>query len=144
VDNAIWKSLIPHQGAMALLDSVVGYDEERIECTSASHRSAENPLRSAGQLHALHLCEYGAQAMAVHGALLAHAAGARAKPGFLVSLRGVKLDIERIDDLPGDLRVTAEKLIDSGASWQYAFRVEHAGRLLAEGRAAVIVAGDKP
>ena len=32
----------------------------------------------------------------------------------------------------------ALKLLDSGASWQYEFRVEHQGRLLAEGRAAVI------
>ena len=32
----------------------------------------------------------------------------------------------------------AEKLIDSAGSFQYAFRVEHAGVLLVEGRAAVM------
>ena len=44
----------------------------------------------------------------------------------------------RVDDLPGMLDVHAVKLLDGGSSWQYEFRVEHEGRLLAEGRAAVI------
>ena len=64
------------------------------------------------------------------------------RPGLLVSLRAVKLHVASVDDLRGDLDVHAEKLLDAGASWQYAFRVEHDGRLLAEGRAAVVqVAG---
>jgi hypothetical protein len=55
-------------------------------------------------------------------------------------LRAVKLHVARIDDLPGDLDVHAEKLLGAGGSWQYAFRVEHAGLVLAEGRAAVVQA----
>lgn len=133
-----WEQLIPHRGAMSLLDAVLDWDDECIHLTAISHARADNPLRSEGLLRALHLCEYGAQAMAVHGGLLAQREGRVAAPGFLVSLRGVRLHVERIDDLPGPLDVRAIKLLDGGASWQYEFRVEHRGCLLAEGRAAVI------
>ena len=67
-------------------------------------------------------------------------AGAKAEPGFLVSLRAVELTVDRIDDLPGSLDVHAERLFGGEGSWQYAFRVEHAGVTLASGRAAVIAA----
>ncbi|MGH8123282.1 MAG: phosphotransferase [Rudaea sp.] len=133
-----WQDLIPHHGAMRLLDRVIDWDDTRIHLTAESHRSVDNPLRSGGQLRAVHLCEYGAQAMAVHGGLLARRDGAVAAPGLLVSLRMVQLHVSRIDDLPAALNVHAEKLLAGDTSWQYAFRIEHAGRRLAAGRAAVV------
>ena len=136
--DADWRQLIPHRGAMCLLDAVVAFDDTRIHLTTASHRRADNPRRSDGVLRAVHLCEYGAQAMAVHGGLLAQRAGAVAAPGPLVSLRGVRLFSTRVDDLPETLDVHAETIAAGGGSWQYAFRIECAGRLLAEGRAAVM------
>jgi predicted hotdog family 3-hydroxylacyl-ACP dehydratase len=140
-----WEHLIPHAGAMCLLDAVLDWDTDQIRGVAASHRDPANPLRSDGMLRAVNLCEYGAQAMAIHGGLLARSAGSVAAPGMLVSLRAVELHVARIDDLPGDLLIQAEKLLDGGASWQYAFRIEHEGRLLAQGRAAVMVgAGQKP
>ena len=137
-----WRELIPHRGTMCLLDAVVAWDEEQIHLRTDSHRRADNPLRSDGRLRAVHLCEYGAQAMAVHGGLLARRAGGAAAPGLLVSLRAVRLHVDRIDDLAGTLDVQAQSLAASTASWQYAFRVECAGRLLAEGRATVMRRGD--
>ena len=69
------------------------------------------------RLRAVHLCEYGAQAMAVHGGLLARAAGGRAKPGLLVALRAVELHVARIDDLPGVLqRKRHRRHDDAGAA----------------------------
>jgi predicted hotdog family 3-hydroxylacyl-ACP dehydratase len=136
--KAQWQHLIPHRDAMSLLETVIAWDDDSIELTTASHRSGENPLRADGILRAVHLCEYGAQAMAVHGGLLAQRAGGVAAPGMLVSLRAVRLHVSRVDDLPGPLVVHATRLLDGGSSWQYAFRVEHEGRLLAEGRAAVM------
>jgi len=133
-----WRSLIPHQGAMCLLDEIVAWDENAIHARSRSHQRMDNPLRSDDRLRAVHLCEYGAQAMAVHGGLLARAAGGSAAPGFLVSLRAVELAIARIDDLRDALDVHAEKIIGSATSWQYQFRIEHAGSVIAEGRAAVL------
>lgn len=136
-----WRDLIPHRGTMCLLDAVVDWNDDQIHATSTSHRCADNPLRSDGMLRSVHLCEYAAQAMAVHGGLLAQREGNVAAPGFLVSLRAVKLRVARIDDLIHTLDIHAEKLLDGGGGWQYAFRIEHTGVLLAEGRAAVMMQG---
>ncbi len=134
-----WAHLIPHAGTMCLLDAVLSWDERSIHARSASHARADNPLRSALGVHAIHLAEYGAQAMAVHGALLARAQGVMVmRPGFLVSLRDVQLTEEYVDQLAGNLDVHAECLHADGGSAQYAFRVEHCGRLLVSGRAAII------
>ena len=134
-----WAHLIPHAGTMCLLDAVLSWDERSIHALSAGHARADNPLRSAQGLHAIHLAEYGAQAMAVHGALLARAQGVvGVRPGLLVSLRDVQLIEEYIDQLDGHLDIHAQCLHADGGSAQYAFRVEHRGRLLASGRAAII------
>lgn len=137
-------SLIPHQGEMCLLDRVVEWDGTRIVLATSTHRSPSNPLRLDGRLHAIHLCEYGAQAMAVHGGLCARAEGRVAKPGFLASLRDVVLHLEFIDALAGDLHVTAERLLETNDSWQYAFTVAHNGEVIGSGRAAVLARGSGP
>ncbi len=135
-----WSMLIPHKGAMCLLDEVIDYSDNAIHARSDSHRKPDNPLRSHGKLRALHLCEYGAQAMAVHGGLIARAAGDIAAPGYLVSLRAIELTVDRVDDLSGSIDVYAERLLGGDGSWQYAFRIEHVGALIASGRAAVMAA----
>lgn len=132
------ESLIPHADAMCLLDCVIEWNAERIVTATSSHRSPTNPLRSRGKLRALHLCEYGAQAMAIHGGLVARASGTVARPGFLVSLRDVKLHRDFVHDLAGELIVEAHCLVESPGSWQYRFEARHARELLAQGRAAVI------
>ena len=132
-------ALIPHQGEMCLWDEVVEWDVAGIRLRGGRHRDPANPLRSAGRLSAVHLCEYGAQAMAVHGGLRAGEGGGVARPGVLVALRGVRLHVARIDDLPGEIECTAQVLVEAESSQQYAFRICHADTLLAEGRAAVIL-----
>ena len=131
--------LVPHQGGMCLNQRVLSWDQDRVTLATATHRDPDNPLRRNGRLHAVHLCEYGAQAMAVHAGLLAEARGERARPGMLVALRGVALAVDRIDDLPGELVVEAECVLAGADGAQYAFRVLHQGRVLAEGRAAVLM-----
>jgi len=132
-------AMIPHQGAMCLWDAVQSWDDQRIRLRSASHRDPAHPLRSGGTLRAVHLCEYGAQAMAVHGGLRGAAAGGAPKVGFLVSLRDVRLHVASLDALDDDLIGEAELLADSATTQQYAFRILHADTLLAEGRAAVML-----
>ena len=123
---------------MCLLDRVVEWDKDHVVLATSTHRAADNPLRLDGRLRAIHLCEYGAQAMAVHGGLSAKADGRAAKPGFLVSLRDVNLTVDYVDDLNGELVVVAHRLLESAASWQYSFEVSHDGAILASGRAAII------
>ena len=131
-------ALIPHQGAMCLLDRVVEWDKDHIILATATHRALDNPLRQDGRLRAVHLCEYGAQAMAVHGGLSAQADGRTAQPGFLVSLRDVKFYLDFVDGLGGELLVSAQRLLESSGSWQYSFAIQHGGHPLASGRAAVM------
>lgn len=138
------EALVPHAGAMCLWDEVVAWDDQHASLRTRSHADPANPLRAIGidgngLLRALHLCEYGAQAMAVHGGLLARGSGAPPRAGMLVALRGVELHVARIDDLAGVLEGEAELLAAGAGSQQYRFRIHHAGELLAEGRAAVML-----
>jgi predicted hotdog family 3-hydroxylacyl-ACP dehydratase len=130
-------ALIPHQGEMCLWEHLVEWDDARIVLETGSHRALDNPLRADGKLRAVHLCEYGAQAMAVHGAL--KAAPERAPPGMLVSLRSVTFARDYIDELTDVLRVEAICLQASDSSQQYSFKISHAGEVVAEGRAAVLL-----
>ena len=132
-------ALVPHQGAMCLWDEVLEWDADRIRLRAYNHRDPTHPLCSNDRLRAIHLCEYGAQAMAVHGGLRARASGGAVKPGVLVALRDVQLHVARIDDLAAALECEARVLAESEVSQQYAFRIHHAGELLAEGRAAVML-----
>jgi len=136
--NAI-EAMIPHKGAMCLWDEVVDWSHARIRLRADNHRDPTHPLRFSNRLRAVHLCEYGAQAMAVHGGLRARAGDGVAAPGVLVALRAVQLHVARIDDLPGVLECEADVLVEAQGSQQYAFRITCAGELLAEGRAAVIL-----
>ncbi|MCE5233285.1 MAG: phosphotransferase [Mizugakiibacter sp.] len=139
LDKTDWAHLIPHAGAMVLLDAVLACDATHIHALSEAHLRADHPLRRDGRIHAVHLCEVGAQAMAVHGALLARDRGETApRPGLLVALRDVVLHVDTLDGIADALDVHAECLLADAGGAQYAFRVEHRGRILAAGRAAVI------
>lgn len=139
IGREVIASLVPHAGAMCLWDEVIAWDATRVALRSNGHRDPAHPLRSGDLLRAVHLCEYGAQAMAVHGGLLARERGGVAPPGMLVALRGVALHCARIDDLPGPLECEAEALIAGVDAQQYRFTIRHRGTLLAEGRAAVML-----
>lgn len=123
---------------MCLLDGVETWDEESISCRANSHRSADNPLRARGQLTAACGIEYAAQAMAVHGALLAPNDNAP-RAGYLVSVRGTQLHVPRLDDIAADLQVKAICITRNENNILYEFSLIAAGNLLLEGRAAVIV-----
>lgn len=141
LDRAWIAAHIPHQGNMCLLERVESWDEQRVRCIAVSHRAADNPLRARDRLAAACGIEYAAQAMAVHGALVAQQ-HERPRRGFLASVRSVKLHVARLDDVADDLVVDAERFSGDGNNVLYDFRVSVAGRLLLEGRAAVIINAD--
>lgn len=129
--------LVPHAGRMCLLDRIVRWDRDTLIAATATHRDRANPLARNGRLRAIHLCEYGAQAMAVHGGLAAPAGPPGPRPGMLVSLRDVEFGRDFVHDLPGELLVEARRIHASDGAWQYAFSVTHGDTLLAQGRATV-------
>ena len=133
---------IPHQGSMCLLDAVLDWSPETIRCRAISHRAADNPLRADGRLGAACGIEYAAQAMAVHGALIAGNA-ARPRQGYLASVRSVELFVTRLDDIADDIDLVAERLSGDDNNVLYQFTVSAAGRDLLRGRAAVILDSEK-
>lgn len=139
LERAAFAHLLPHQGPMALVDRVLAFDGERIQAQAQPPAAGGHPLRRDGQVAAVHLCEYGAQAMAVHGALLAQAAGGQARPGLLVALRAVELHVDRIDGLAAPLDIAAWREHADDRAWRYRFEVRCAGRLLAGGQAMVML-----
>jgi predicted hotdog family 3-hydroxylacyl-ACP dehydratase len=130
--------LIPHASSMCLIETLLEWDEERILCSTTSHLRRDNPLRGPGHLSILHGVEYGAQAMALHGGLLARKTGETPAPGLLVSLRGVKLHRRRLDDSPFPLLISAHRLMADTGNLLYAFELTLNDAPVAAGRAAVI------
>ena len=130
--------LIPHSGAMCLLDSVEEWDAKQIRCLSRSHHDNENPLRADGQLAALCGIEYAAQAMAVHGGLAGNI-GSRPRTGYLVSLRNVVCRQSRLDTLDGDLIVEAAQLMGDQSRVIYQFTLRAGEIEVLSGRATVVL-----
>ncbi len=142
LDHAWIENHIPHQGSMCLLDNVAEWDQEHIVCRASSHRAIDNPLRAHGQLGIASGIEYAAQAMAVHGALLAPAGAERPRVGYLVSVRGVTMAVTRLDDIHADLLITANCVMSSENNILYQFTLSAEGKRLLEGRATVVLNAD--
>ncbi|MFI4909502.1 MAG: 3-hydroxylacyl-ACP dehydratase [Steroidobacterales bacterium] len=123
---------------MCLLDEVLSWDTARIRCRATSHRLADNPLRAHGRLGAACGVEYAAQAMAVHGAIMAHMAGAQPRAGLLTSVRNLVLLVSRLDDLESDLIALAARLAGDESSTLYEFTVSSGGHDLLTGRASIV------
>ncbi|MDZ4075011.1 MAG: hydroxymyristoyl-ACP dehydratase [Hylemonella sp.] len=137
-DQAWIAARIPHRGSMCLLDSVLRWDDNSIVCQASSHQDADNPLRSDGQLGMANGIEYAAQAMAVHGALLAGSETAPAA-GFLASVRDVKWQAPRLDTKAAELQIHAQRLSGDGNTILYSFHLEAGGSTLLSGRASVML-----
>lgn len=131
-------ALIPHAGAMCLLDTVESWDETVITCLSARYDGVDNPLRRAdGSLGSACGIELAAQAMAVHGRLSADADGPP-RPGFLVGLRDVRLLAATFPSDIGPLTVTARRLMGDAQGAVYAFTVVTPAEPWLSGRATVL------
>jgi predicted hotdog family 3-hydroxylacyl-ACP dehydratase len=138
IDKAEIQSLIPHVGAMCLLEAVTAWDEQSIACLTETHRDSANPLRRQGRLSVLHAVEYGAQAAAIHGALCARAAGQTAPAGYLAALRDVRWLVPDLAAVNAPLEVAAQLLLlgDAGHCI-YTIQIGAAGQTLAEGRITI-------
>ena len=138
IDRARILALIPHQGAMCLLDGVRSWSAAAITATARSHLDADNPLRRAGQLSMVCGAEYAFQAAALHGAL--RAGGATQPAGYVAGLRLDAIGGGRLDDpAHGLLCIAAMLELDDPGGMIYGFRLlgEHGGLLLA-GRGTII------
>lgn len=141
-DRAEIARVIPHSGNMCLLDGVLECDEQRILCVSTSHRNENNPMRSGDELPGLCGIEYAAQAMAVHG-VFGGQIEKRPRAGYLASLRDVQCNVMRLDDLSGDLIISAVKIMGDDARVIYQFMLQVDENEILRGRATVVLDADK-
>lgn len=130
--------LIPHAGRMCLVEQVATWDDAHLVAHSATHRDRDHPLSRAGRVAAIHALEYAAQAMAIHGALLAARAGTELPPGFLAGARGLRLHVDHLDDIAADLVIAVERQFVQGGNLIYGFTVTAADGPVADGTATVI------
>ena len=138
VNRSTLCELIPHAGDMCLLDEVLAWDEGRIQCLSHSHRQPHNPLRNHDGLRTIALVEYGAQAMAVHGGLLAREKGEQFTEGYLAALRDVKIKDGLVDTIATALIIEATKIMSQQGNMIYQFSVRSKDEILVSGRATVV------
>lgn len=134
-----FRHLIPHAGAMCLIDRIESWDASTIRCSASSHRRSDHPLAEDGILHAVCGIEYAAQAAALHGGLLAEQAGGRAAPGWLAAVRGVRLHRKRLDDLGDDLTITAESDWADAGGLIYEFEITAGDIRVLDGRLTVML-----
>ena len=131
-------ALIPHGSGMCMLDEVLAWDETTIRCRTSTHVDPGNPLRTSSGLSSLQAVEYGAQAMAVHGGLLAREREQSLNTAYLAALRQVVLNVDWLHDRPAPLIVEAQRLMAAGNSMIYDFSVLSDGDVLVQGRATVM------
>jgi predicted hotdog family 3-hydroxylacyl-ACP dehydratase len=131
--------MIPHSGAMCLLDAVLAWDERSLRCLSRRYRDLDNPMRRQnGVLGVISGVEIAGQAVAVHGRLLANSQG-EPQQGYLVSLREVQARAGRLDAIAGDLVIDANILAGDARSATYQFALAVAGTTLLNGRLMVLL-----
>ena len=144
LDAAAIARLVPHQGAMCLLDAVLAWTATSITCRATSHLSPANPLRHANRLGLLAGAEYAMQAAALHGGLLA--ASQPQKPAYLATLRDVGFGAHRHLDDPaiGALRIDAWLEHSDAAGFIYRFDLASAaGEPVIAGRAVIATIANK-
>ena len=128
--------LLPHAGAMVLIDRVGSYSVESILCFS-NVVEKENPLAVEGEVGIYSGVEYAAQAMALHSTL--SSSGGKAEKGVVA----VVSKLEAYSDvLKGVIEVRAEKIDFTGDSSLYDFTVLSRDQLVLSGRMLVLLQKD--
>ncbi len=128
------EQLIPHGGRMCLIEQIDSWDESCIQCSSNSHRQPDHPLRCNGSLSALHLLEYGAQCIAIHGGLLAGGS----KPGYLAAVKNAQFYVELLDNIQSELTIRASSEIQDRNGAIYQFTISAGQKILLEAHATVM------
>ncbi len=131
--------LLPHAGAMRLLDCVERWDHETIRCRARSHRDPTNPLRHGDRLDAIAGVEYAAQAVGVHMGLLAGRLLAAGSIGVVGGVRDVVFGRDRLDDCLEDLTIDAVRLFGDDRSGLYRFALSSDGRKVLSGRLSMFL-----
>jgi predicted hotdog family 3-hydroxylacyl-ACP dehydratase len=146
LDAQFIYQLIPHRKKMMLLERITAWDNEKIVCTTKTHLSKEHPLRVNNKLSMIHCIEYGAQAAALHGAIISFDAQRNAKPMaplkmFLAVVRDFSFIDEDLDSIGCELIFKADQVLVSKGAQQYLIRSYADKAQLSEGIVTLISEG---
>lgn len=156
LDHDAIAARVPHAGTMCLLERVVAWDADSLDCIATGcppGGAASHPLASQGRLPTAAAIEYAAQAMALHGRLAQEAGltdahrgqapgpGEQTAPrrGFLAGLRSVQLHGRWIGSESPVLKVRVERFAGDDVQVLYDFEVSAATGPIAQGRAVVVL-----
>lgn len=141
IQGARLASMMPHAGAMVLLEAVVAWDARLIRCRTRSHLDPGNPLLRQGRLSAVCGVEYGLQAAALHGALLAD--GVAQQAGYVARIRDAVFHVAHLSGAGIETLVVEATLERREANGMlYALKLATVpGRVLVEARASVALPG---
>jgi predicted hotdog family 3-hydroxylacyl-ACP dehydratase len=143
MDHDMIATLIPHAGAMCLLDGLISWDAGAVICVSNSYRGLGNPLRNKnGTLGIACGIEIASQAMALHGRLTART-DTQPRGGVLASVRDVRFGAATLDAGTGDLTIAAERLLGDAANATYHFSLTCNDIEMLSGRATVLLGTKK-
>jgi predicted hotdog family 3-hydroxylacyl-ACP dehydratase len=137
LDRADIEARLPHGPPMCLLDSVLRWDTSTIHGVARA-ADAMHPLAREGFVPAVAAVEYAAQAVAVHGALLAGRGLPR--PGMLAKIGEATLHADRIPVGEGPIGVHAALLGAGPSGCLYHVEVRCGDRPVASGRLMVAFA----
>jgi len=84
--------LLPHRAPMLLLDEVVAFDEESVECVVTIRESST--FFADGGVPAWVALEYCAQCIAAYAGLKARRSGGEPRMGLLVAARELSLNVD--------------------------------------------------
>ena len=141
-------SIIPHSGAMVLVDQVLSCDTEKLVATVTL--SPSSPLAFEGQLGGETLLEYAGQCTALHGALSSAPSNGdsdsiAARPAFISQTKALRW-LPQLPDTTAEITVNLEGQTADGAI--YRFRVidlQHSQQQeLASGTLSVIFSNIEP
>lgn len=118
-------NFIPHAGDMRLWEKVLSFNETDLTCSTQTHLYENNPLKVKGVLSSVNLIEYGAQAIAIHGGLLAHSqteSDTSADMGYIASIKKVTFFEEHLPART-EINVFAEQIMADDSAKLYQFKI---------------------
>jgi predicted hotdog family 3-hydroxylacyl-ACP dehydratase len=138
LDRAAIAALIPHSGNMCLLNRVQHWDQEHIEAVASDVHSVDNPLRENGELHAVVLVEYAAQAAAAHAALTGSRIGGE-RAAYIGSIKAMTIHEPTVSLKDDELYCNAHCMLNDTGGAIYKLTVSSQHRTLIEARLVLIL-----
>jgi predicted hotdog family 3-hydroxylacyl-ACP dehydratase len=127
--------LLPHRAPMLLLERVVAFSNDGIECVVKTN---DTPFSRGGTIDIVVATEWMAQAVGAYVGATRQAKGESPRIGFIIGSRRLDFHVNRVA-LGADLRVHVRPVWIDRGNGSFQCRVEEfgSGRILAEGSLTV-------